>query len=62
MLMDEIVGGATGDLAILSAEAIDDLIAQGVMQKGSRVDLANPRSASRSAAARWRPISARPMR
>jgi molybdate transport system substrate-binding protein len=40
MLMDKIVGGATGDLAVLSAEAIDGLIASGVLQKGSRVDLA----------------------
>jgi molybdate transport system substrate-binding protein len=40
MLMDKIVGGETGDLAVLSAEAIDGLIASGVLQKGSRVDLA----------------------
>ena len=40
MLMDKIVGGETGDLAVLSAEAIDGLIATGVLQKGSRVDLA----------------------
>ena len=38
--MDKIVGGETGDLAVLSAEAIDGLIASGVLQKGSRVDLA----------------------
>ncbi len=40
MLVDKIVGGETGDLAVLSAEAIDGLIASGVLQKGSRVDLA----------------------
>ena len=34
-------GGATGDLAILSAEAIDDLIRQGKVVAGSRVDLAS---------------------
>ncbi|MBX9774305.1 MAG: substrate-binding domain-containing protein [Xanthobacteraceae bacterium] len=40
MLMDKIVGGETGDLAVLSAEAIDGLIASGVIQKGTRFDLA----------------------
>jgi molybdate transport system substrate-binding protein len=40
MLMDKIVGGETGDLAVLSAEAVDGLIASGVLQKGSRFDLA----------------------
>jgi len=40
MLMDKIVGGETGDLAVLSAEAVDGLIATGVLQKGTRVDLA----------------------
>jgi len=40
MLMDKIGGGATGDLAVLSAEAIDSLIAKGVLQNGSRTDLA----------------------
>jgi molybdate transport system substrate-binding protein len=40
MLMDEIRKGATGDLAILTDEAIDDLIRQGRMVAGSRVDLA----------------------
>jgi molybdate transport system substrate-binding protein len=40
MLMDKIVGGETGDLAVLSAEAIDSLSAQGVVQKGTRTDLA----------------------
>jgi molybdate transport system substrate-binding protein len=39
-LMDEIRNGATGDLAILTDEAIDDLIRQGKMVAGSRVDLA----------------------
>jgi molybdate transport system substrate-binding protein len=38
--MDKIANGATGDLAVLSAEAIDSLIEKGVIQKGSRVDLA----------------------
>ena len=40
MLMDEIRKGATGDLAILTDEAIDGLIRQGKMVAGSRVDLA----------------------
>lgn len=40
MLMDEIGNGATGDLAILTDEAIDDLIRQGKIVAGSRVDLA----------------------
>ncbi|MPZ37342.1 MAG: ABC transporter substrate-binding protein [Rhizobiales bacterium] len=40
MLMDTIAGGETGDLAVLSAEAIDGLIEKGVLQKGSRADLA----------------------
>jgi molybdate transport system substrate-binding protein len=39
MLMDEIRKGATGDLAILTDEAIDGLIQQGKMMAGSRVDL-----------------------
>ena len=39
MLMDEIRKGAAGDLAILTDEAIDDLIRQGKMVAGSRVDL-----------------------
>jgi molybdate transport system substrate-binding protein len=39
MLMDEIRNGAIGDLAILTDEAIDDLIRQGKMVAGSRVDL-----------------------
>jgi molybdate transport system substrate-binding protein len=40
MLMDKIGGGETGDLAVLSAEAVDSLIEKGVLKKGSRVDLA----------------------
>jgi len=40
MLMDEISKGATGDLAILTDAAIDDLIRQGKIVAGSRVDLA----------------------
>jgi molybdate transport system substrate-binding protein len=40
MLQDEIRNGATGDLAILTDEAIDDLIRQGKIVAGSRVDLA----------------------
>jgi len=40
MLMDEIRNGATGDLAILTDEAIDALIGQGKVVAGSRVDLA----------------------
>ena len=39
-LMDKIAAGATGDLAVLSAEAIDELIGKGVLQRGSRIDLA----------------------
>src|SRR5215813_5296179 len=40
MLMDEIGKGATGDLAILTDEAIDALIGEGKIVAGSRVDLA----------------------
>jgi molybdate transport system substrate-binding protein len=40
MLMDEIGRGASGDLTILTDEAIDDLIRQGKVKAGSRVDLA----------------------
>jgi molybdate transport system substrate-binding protein len=40
LLMDKIGGGETGDLAVLSAEAIDGLIDKRVLQKGSRFDLA----------------------
>src|SRR5215831_49477 len=40
MLMGEIGKGASGDLAILSDEAIDDLTRQGRIVAGSRVDLA----------------------
>jgi molybdate transport system substrate-binding protein len=40
MLLDEIRKGATGDLAILTDEVIDDLIRQGKMMAGGRVDLA----------------------
>jgi molybdate transport system substrate-binding protein len=39
MLLDEIRKGATGDLAILTDEVIDDLIRQGKMMAGGRVDL-----------------------
>lgn len=39
LLLETIAGGGRGDLAILSAEAIDDLIAQGVVVRGSRVDI-----------------------
>jgi molybdate transport system substrate-binding protein len=40
MLLDEIAKGARGDLTILTDEAIDDLIRQGKVVAGSRVDLA----------------------
>jgi len=40
MLLGEINKGATGDLAILTDEVIDDLIAEGKIVAGSRVDLA----------------------
>src|SRR4029077_12141399 len=40
MLMEEIAKGATGDLAFLTDEAIDDLIRQGKIVAGSRIDLA----------------------
>src|ERR1700724_2476762 len=39
-LAKDIADGADGDLAILTAEAIDDLIARGKAVAGSRVDLA----------------------
>lgn len=40
MLMDKIAAGESGDLAVLSADAIDSLIAKGVVQEGTRTDLA----------------------
>ena len=40
MLLEETNKGATGDLAILTDEAIDELIRQGRIMAGSRVDLA----------------------
>jgi molybdate transport system substrate-binding protein len=39
-IADEIAGGAGGDLAILTAEAIDGLVQQGKIKAGSRTDLA----------------------
>jgi len=39
LLLETIAGGGSGDLAILSAEAIDALIQQGVLVHGSRVDI-----------------------
>ncbi|MCC6889847.1 MAG: substrate-binding domain-containing protein [Hyphomicrobiales bacterium] len=40
LLMEAIGRGSTGDLAILSAEAIEELIGRSVLQQGSRTDLA----------------------
>jgi molybdate transport system substrate-binding protein len=40
LLMDKIKNDERGDLAILSAEAIDDLVNAGTIVRGSRVDLA----------------------
>ncbi len=39
-LLKELAAGAGGDLVILSAEAIDDLVSQGSVVAGSKVDLA----------------------
>src|SRR5579864_7909433 len=39
-LIDKIGGGEGGDLAVLSDEAIDDLIRKGRLVQGSRTDLA----------------------
>ena len=39
LLLEKIGAGESGDLAILSAEAIDDLIVKGVLAAGSRVDI-----------------------
>jgi molybdate transport system substrate-binding protein len=39
-LQKDIAGGAAGDLAVLTAEVIDDLIRAGKVAAGSRVDLA----------------------
>src|SRR5262249_59900695 len=39
-LLKEVEGGAGGALAILTAEAIDDLIGHGKVVAGSRLDLA----------------------
>jgi len=38
-LLETITSGGRGDLAVLSAEAIDDLIAQGIVVRGSRIDI-----------------------
>src|SRR5580704_9532931 len=40
MLLERIGQGDAGDLTILTDEAIDDLIRQGKLEAGSRVDLA----------------------
>jgi len=40
-LVKELEGGADGDLAILTAEAVDALIAKGKVVAGSRVDIAS---------------------
>jgi molybdate transport system substrate-binding protein len=39
-LMERIAGGERGDVAILTAEAVDELMASGVLVPGSRTDLA----------------------
>jgi len=39
LLLEKIGSGESGDLAILSAEAIDGLIAKDVLTRGSRIDL-----------------------
>jgi molybdate transport system substrate-binding protein len=39
-LLQELAAGAGGDLVILSAEAVDDLVKQGKVVAGSKVDLA----------------------
>jgi molybdate transport system substrate-binding protein len=39
-LVKELAGGTRGDLAILTAEAVDELIKDGTIVAGSRVDLA----------------------
>ena len=39
-LLKDLESGVGGDVAILTAEAIDDLIKQGKVKPGSRVDLA----------------------
>ena len=39
-LLNDLEAGAGGDLAVLTAEAIDDLISRGKVVAGSRVDLA----------------------
>jgi molybdate transport system substrate-binding protein len=41
LLLEKITAGEAGDLAVLSAEAIDGLIEKGVLAQGSRVDIAN---------------------
>jgi molybdate transport system substrate-binding protein len=42
-LLKDLKGGAGGDVAVLTAEAIDELIEQGKAVAGSRVDLARSR-------------------
>lgn len=39
-LLERLRGGETADVAILTAQGIDDLIGEGVMQPGSRTDVA----------------------
>jgi len=41
-ISQRIADGARGDIAILTAAAVDDFIAKGVFAKGSRRDLASP--------------------
>src|SRR5260221_12194231 len=42
-LLKDIKGGVGGDVAVLTAEAVDELIEQGKAIGGSRLDLARPR-------------------
>jgi len=41
VLLEKVDGGAAGDLVILTAEAVDDLIKKGAVAAGSRVDIAS---------------------
>jgi molybdate transport system substrate-binding protein len=39
-LLERLRGGATADIAILTAQGIDDLIAEGIVRPGTRTDIA----------------------
>ena len=46
-LLERLRGGETADVAILTAQGVDDLIREGLIRPGSRSDMALRSSASR---------------